>query len=103
MEFTDLIEIHILELPKSLESLENSDSHKVNLLNWLRFLRAETMEELDMVAEANPMIAKTVVKVLELSEDERVTAAGPADRFRSGLCNYHRINGVLASWHTMYL
>ena len=63
VELTDLIEIHILELPKSLKSPENSDSHEVNLLNWLRFLRAETKEELDMAAQASPMINKAVVKV----------------------------------------
>jgi predicted transposase/invertase (TIGR01784 family) len=64
MEFTDLIEIHTLELPKLPETADNY------LWHWLRFLRAESKEELDMVAQASPKLQKTVVKLLELSEDE---------------------------------
>jgi hypothetical protein len=36
----------------------------------LRFLRAQSKEDLDMVAQASPKLQKTVVKLLELSEDE---------------------------------
>ena len=64
MEFTDLIEIHTLELPKLPETADNY------LWHWLRFLRAESKEDLDMVAQASPKLQKTVVKLLELSEDE---------------------------------
>jgi predicted transposase/invertase (TIGR01784 family) len=63
-EFTDLIEIHTLELPKLPETADNY------LWHWLRFLRAESKEDLDMVAQASPELNKTVVKLLELSEDE---------------------------------
>jgi predicted transposase/invertase (TIGR01784 family) len=41
------------------------------LYYWLRFLRAETKEELDMVATASPAIAKAAARVLKLSKDER--------------------------------
>ena len=64
IEFTDLIEIHTLELPKLPETADNY------LWHWLRFLRAESREDLDMVAQASPKLKKTVVKLLELSEDE---------------------------------
>jgi predicted transposase/invertase (TIGR01784 family) len=64
IEFSDLIEIHTLELPKLPETADNY------LWHWLRFLRAESREDLDMVAQASPKLKKTVVKLLELSEDE---------------------------------
>jgi predicted transposase/invertase (TIGR01784 family) len=66
LEFTDLIEIHTLELPKLPETADNY------LWHWLRFLRAQSKEDLDMVAQASPKLNKTVVKLLELSEDEEV-------------------------------
>ena len=65
VEFTDLLKIHTLELPKIPETPD------VYLWNWLRFLRAETMEELDMVATASPAITKATARVLKLSRDER--------------------------------
>jgi predicted transposase/invertase (TIGR01784 family) len=64
-EFTDLIEIDTLELPKLPETADNY------LWHWLRFLRAESKEDLDMVAQASPKLEKVVGKQLELSEDER--------------------------------
>jgi predicted transposase/invertase (TIGR01784 family) len=64
IEFTDLIEIHTLELPKLPETADNY------LWHWLRFLRAQSKEDLDMGAPAGPKLQKTVVKLLELSEDE---------------------------------
>ena len=39
--------------------------------NWLRFFRAETREELDMIANASPAIQKATARVLKLSKDER--------------------------------
>ncbi|MDR0841985.1 MAG: PD-(D/E)XK nuclease family transposase, partial [Acidobacteriota bacterium] len=60
-----LLEIHVLEMPKLPPSPD------VYLWNWLRFLCAETKEELNMTTQASPMIHKAVARVLELSEDER--------------------------------
>jgi predicted transposase/invertase (TIGR01784 family) len=37
----------------------------------LRFLRAESKEDLDMVAQASPKLGKVVVKLLKLSKEER--------------------------------
>jgi predicted transposase/invertase (TIGR01784 family) len=53
-----------LELPKLPETADNY------LWHWLRFLQAESKEDLSMVAQASPELNKTVVKLLELSEDE---------------------------------
>jgi predicted transposase/invertase (TIGR01784 family) len=64
IEFTDLIEINTLKLPKLPEMADNY------LWHWLRFLRAESKEDLDMVAQASPKLEKVVGKLLELSEDE---------------------------------
>ena len=50
MEFTDLIEINTLELPKLPKMADNY------LWHWLRFLRAESKEDLDMVAQASPKL-----------------------------------------------
>jgi predicted transposase/invertase (TIGR01784 family) len=64
IEFSDLIEINTLELPKLPKMADNY------LWHWLRFLRAESKEDLDMVAQASPKLEKVVGKLLELSEDE---------------------------------
>jgi predicted transposase/invertase (TIGR01784 family) len=64
-ELTDILEIHTLELSKLPEKADNY------LWNWLRFIRAESREDLDMVAQTSPMIKKAVGKLLELSQDER--------------------------------
>jgi predicted transposase/invertase (TIGR01784 family) len=64
-ELTDLIEINTLELPKLPPIADNY------LWNWLRFLSAESREDLDMVAQTSPPIKKAVGKLLELSQDER--------------------------------
>ena len=65
IQFTDLLEIHTLELTKIPETPD------VYLWNWLRFLRAETLEEIDMVANASPAIMKATATVKKLSKDER--------------------------------
>jgi predicted transposase/invertase (TIGR01784 family) len=63
--FTDLLEIDTLELPK----LPNEDGTK--LLDWLKFLKATTKEELAMLSEKNPQIKKIAGKLMALSDDER--------------------------------
>jgi len=68
VELTDILEIHTLELTKIPETPNATD---VYLWHWLRFLRAETKEELDMVATASPAIHKATARVLKLSKDER--------------------------------
>jgi hypothetical protein len=58
--------LNTLELPKL--PVETDDSR---LWNWGRLFQSETEEELNMVAEKDPAIRKTVGKLMELSEDER--------------------------------
>jgi predicted transposase/invertase (TIGR01784 family) len=65
-EFTDLIELNTLELPKLPEQSDGSDLYK-----WSELFRSETEEELNMVAEKDPVIKKAVGTLMVLSEDER--------------------------------
>jgi predicted transposase/invertase (TIGR01784 family) len=64
--FTDLLEINVLELPKLPEKDDGSGIWK-----WGRLLRSRTEEEYMEAALRDPQIEETVVKVMELSEDER--------------------------------
>jgi len=66
-EFTDLLEINILELPNVPAAATGTDAP---LLDWLRFLKAKTTEELNMLAQNNPDIQKAVKRLYELSADE---------------------------------
>jgi len=66
VELTDIVEVHTLELCKV--PTEPEDNH---LYNWLRFIKAEEAEELEAVAQRDPIIKKAVLKLMELSEDER--------------------------------
>jgi predicted transposase/invertase (TIGR01784 family) len=65
-EFTDLLEVDTLELPKLPQ-----DGDGTLLWDWLKFLSADEEEELTMLAEKNPQVKKAVVKLLALSEDEQ--------------------------------
>jgi predicted transposase/invertase (TIGR01784 family) len=65
-EFTDLVEVNTLELPKLPHNTDGTA-----LWDWLKFLAARQEEELKMLAEKNPQIGKAVARLQELSEDER--------------------------------
>jgi predicted transposase/invertase (TIGR01784 family) len=64
--FTEMIEIHTIELLKLPEITDGTE-----LYDWAKFIAAESEEELDMVAERNPQIKKAVLKLRELSADEK--------------------------------
>jgi predicted transposase/invertase (TIGR01784 family) len=64
-QFTDLLEVNILELPK----LPPDDG--TELWNWMKFLSASQKEELDMVAQKSPQVQKAVARLMELSNDEK--------------------------------
>jgi len=66
VEFTDLIEVNTLELPK-LPEVEDG----TQLWAWMKFLTARSKEDLNMIAEANPQVKKAVVRLMEMSNDER--------------------------------
>ena len=67
-ELTDLLEIHILELPKIHKRREQDTNDK--LIPWMNFLYAQTREELDMASEANPVIQKATDMLMAMSRDE---------------------------------
>jgi predicted transposase/invertase (TIGR01784 family) len=67
-ELTDLLEIHILELPK-LHKRREQDTNDT-LIAWMNFLYAQTREELDMASEANPVIQKATDMLMAMSRDE---------------------------------
>jgi predicted transposase/invertase (TIGR01784 family) len=66
VEFTDIIEVNTLELKKLPEAEDGTE-----LWNWLKFLSAERKEDLDMIAARSPQVKKAVVRLMELSNDER--------------------------------
>jgi len=65
VEFSDLIEINTLEMGKLPPRSDGTI-----LYDWVKFIAADTEEELDMVAESNPQIAKAAVVLRQLSGDE---------------------------------
>jgi len=65
-QFTDILEVNTLELNKLPETEDGTD-----LWAWLKFLKSESKEEFDMVAEKNPRIKQAVVRLAELSQDEK--------------------------------
>ncbi|MCL2087336.1 MAG: Rpn family recombination-promoting nuclease/putative transposase [Oscillospiraceae bacterium] len=66
VEFSDLLEIHTLELSKLPPNADGTE-----LYDWAKFINAETEEELTMIAERNPQFQPTVVRLRELSADEK--------------------------------
>ena len=66
-EFTNLIEINTLELPKL-----PSEDDKSDLWNWMKFLKSEKEEEFKMVETKNEEVKKAVVILRRLSESEEL-------------------------------
>ena len=86
--FNDLMEIHVL----NLERLPAEGEGK--LLDWLRFLKAETEEEFRMLAEKNPLIEEAYCKLQVMSEDEANRMIYEA-RLKAQRDEYSRIQGAL--------
>ena len=66
IELTDIVEVHTLELCKI--PVEADDNR---LCYWMKFINAEGENELEAVAERDPLLKKAVVKLMELSADEK--------------------------------
>ena len=64
-QFTDLTEIHILELSKLPK-----ESDGTNLYDWLEFINADSEEELTMIAEKKAHMEAPVSKLIELNQSE---------------------------------
>lgn len=65
IRFTDIVEIHTLELQKISDQSDNTARY-----DWARFLKAEKEEEFDMIANNSPAVKKAVAKLKQLSQDE---------------------------------
>lgn len=63
--FSDVLEIHILELKKKLK--ENGTVEE-----WLRFFRADCEEDLEMIRTKNPGILEVIREVREMSLSRRL-------------------------------
>lgn len=70
VEFTDLVEINTIELSKLPPAADGS-----SLYDWACFIKADTEEELNMLQERNPKFAKPILKLRELSADEKMQYA----------------------------
>ena len=66
VELTDIVEVHTLELCKIQAESEDS-----RLRYWMEFINAEGEIELEAVAVKDPLIKKAVVRLMELSSDEK--------------------------------
>ena len=64
-EFTDLIEVHILELPKLPKTDDGSD-----LWWWMKYIMVKRKEQLKMIAERGPVMERAAARLIEISEDE---------------------------------
>ena len=65
--YTDLFEVHIIELKKKLTGDSSVD-------DWVRFFRAKTEEDLDMIITKNPGINMAIKEVKRMSLSERMRA-----------------------------
>jgi predicted transposase/invertase (TIGR01784 family) len=63
------------------------------LLDWLRFLKAETEEEFKMLAERNPVIKEAYCKLQVMSEDEANRMLYEA-RLKAQRDEYSRVHGA---------
>jgi predicted transposase/invertase (TIGR01784 family) len=73
--FTDIMEIHTLEmrkLPTNLEDMPETDEKTKRQLWWLKFIRTGDEEEIRMLAAKVPEIQDAYGVLRKLSENERV-------------------------------
>jgi predicted transposase/invertase (TIGR01784 family) len=67
---TDVVEIHTLELGK-LPEADGPGGKEGELLDWLRLIRSEDEEEIEMLATKTEEMKMTVGRLKQLSADER--------------------------------
>ena len=65
-EYTDLMEIHILELPKIPKEQQN----ETDLVKWMRFLGGKKREDFKKMAEKNPEMKEAYDTLDRISADE---------------------------------
>ena len=86
--FTDILEIHTLEIPKI------GESDDTRLWNWMKFLDVKTEDELNVLAEKSPIMKKAAVRLMELSADEKARQLYEA-RLKEQRDNYAREQGAV--------
>jgi predicted transposase/invertase (TIGR01784 family) len=69
--FSDLLEIHTLEVPKMTET---DNEQEMKLINWLKFFKSETAVEMAKAATGDPAIQKAMDLVMQLSDDDQFQA-----------------------------
>ena len=88
--FSDLFEVHIIELRKTLDGVDSID-------DWIRFFNARTEEELDMIQTKNLGIHTAIEEVKKMSMSERMRARYEAHmkevRDRKAIEAYEREQG----------
>jgi len=89
---TDALEIHTLEVPKTRTL--SADTENSQLLNWMKFFDAKTEEELNVLAEKNPVMKKATLRLVELSADEKARQLYEA-RLKERRDNYAREQGAI--------
>jgi predicted transposase/invertase (TIGR01784 family) len=85
--FNDLMAINVLNLTRLPADEEGK------LMDWLRFLKAETEEEFKMAAAKNPIINEAYSKLQVMSEDEANRMIYEA-RLKAQRDDYSRMQGV---------
>ena len=66
VELSDIVEVNTLELCKIPAEADNS-----RLIYWMKFIKSEREVELEAIAKRDPLIKKAVVRLMELSADEK--------------------------------
>jgi predicted transposase/invertase (TIGR01784 family) len=85
--FNGLMEIDVLNLARLPAEGEGK------LMDWLRFLKAETEEEIKMIAAKDPIINEAYCKLQEMSEDEANRMIYDA-RLKAQRDDYSRMQGA---------
>jgi predicted transposase/invertase (TIGR01784 family) len=67
---TDIMEVHTLEMQK-LPDTAADDPKENELLDWLRLIRSEREDEIEMLATKTPEMEMAVGRLKQLSADER--------------------------------
>lgn len=66
-EYTDLLEMHILELPK----LPPEQKSETDLMQWMRFLNGKRREDFEKMAKKNSCFEEAYKELDKLSADEK--------------------------------
>ncbi len=90
-QFSDLLEIHIIELRKQLDGTRQVD-------NWIRLINAKTEEDLDMIHTENAGILEAIKEIKQMSLSKGLRALYEAHmkeiRDRNARDDYVRDEGI---------